>query len=65
MDLKISIDDEIYNHFLNNHYSRADIIAVHTALNNAKPEESKSKRYAELAKSYLQGLQAGLAESEE
>lgn len=35
MDLKIRINDEVYNHFLNNNYTRADVIAVHTALNNA------------------------------
>lgn len=43
MDLKISIDDEVYNHFLNNNYSRADIIAVHTALNNAEHDIIKCK----------------------
>ena len=30
----------------------------------AEPQESESKRYMELAKSYTQGLRAGLAESE-
>lgn len=37
MDLKISIDDEVYNHFLNNNYTRDDVMAIHAALNNAEP----------------------------
>lgn len=43
MDLKISIDDEVYNHFLNNEYSRLDIIAVHNALYDAKPDIIRCK----------------------
>lgn len=43
MNLKISIDDEVYSHFLNNAYSRADIMAVHTALNNAESDIIRCK----------------------
>lgn len=43
MDLKISIDDEVYDHFLNNNYTRNDVIAVHTALNNAESDIIRCK----------------------
>lgn len=50
MDLKISIDNEVYNHFLNNTYSRADIIAVHTALfNSERKEVSREDKLIDLA----------------
>ena len=36
MELVIDIDESIYRHFMNNEYSRADIIAVHTAIVNGR-----------------------------
>lgn len=43
MDLKISIDDEVYNHFLNNNYTRDDVMAIHAALFNAEPNIIRCK----------------------
>lgn len=32
IELVIEMDEDIYNHFINNKYSRADVIAAHTAI---------------------------------
>ena len=37
IELVIRIDEGIYNHFVRNEYSRADVIAMHAALINATP----------------------------
>ena len=37
MKLMINIDESTYNHFINNEYSRLDVIAIHTAVANGTP----------------------------
>jgi len=34
IELVIKIDEQTYNNFVRNEYSRADVIAIHTALTN-------------------------------
>jgi len=37
IELVIKIDNQTYNNFVNNEYSRNDVIAMHTALVNGTP----------------------------
>lgn len=37
MQLLINIDEDTYNNFVNNKYTRTDVIAMHNAIGNGKP----------------------------
>ena len=39
VELVIKIDEQTYNNFVRNGYSRADVIAMHTAIVNGTPLE--------------------------
>ena len=51
IELAIKIDEDTYNNFVRNEYSRVDVIAMHTALVNGTPQpkiqDYKSKRLQE------------------
>lgn len=40
IELVIKINEDTYNHFVSNEYSRADVIAMHTAIVNGIPHET-------------------------
>jgi len=44
IELFIKIDENTYNNFIHNEYSRADVIAIHTALMNGTPLSKGHRR---------------------
>lgn len=43
IELAIKIDEDTYNNFVRNEYSRVDVIAMHTALINGTPQPKSGK----------------------
>ncbi len=50
IELFIKIDENTYNNFIHNKYSRADVIAIHTALMNGTPLPKGHRRIVDISK---------------
>lgn len=51
MKLLVNLNDEVYNNFVNNEYTRMDVIAVHNALMVSKLIDKRREKMSEIIRS--------------